>query len=406
MLSSNSSPNSSWTPSPTPSPNHAPVLPVVPIGMAPRQFAPSSNPFPHFWSPPPDPDKPMCPYRAGFAVEIKPHTPPPPFGTPRYGPGVWQDRSDVDLKTVTQTELVLAYPPLERQNTMPSPHAATATLTILKPLAVGDGRGAQLVVCSVDPSSCPQEPEGFVAKIFDPLYYSFESKFAAHEAEDVSFNADVHYTHEAAALDHLEGMRKSGRQGLSAPKYFGAWTFTLPVTHAGKKVQRSVRLVLMENIKGPSIRDICRDAALLSRYSELDRLDIFAAVLDSAVRLWHAGVDQRDLASRNVVLRPSLTSSPSGPNSLPLPQPVIVDYNIAAVFELSRDGKHPYQLMKLPPNPIQLYWGVFFGNFDGWLPHEWEDCHKICQQWMKERFRGEAASQYAPLTREPEFSEY
>ena len=285
-----------------------------------------------------------------------------------------------------------------------APALAAATLTILRTLVVADGRGAQLVVCSVTPNPCPQESAGIVAKIFDPLYYPFEAPEAAYVPDNVALRADVHYTHEAAALDHLDRMRKAGRTGLSAPKCFGSWTFTLPITHAGKKLQRSVRLVLMENINGRSIRSVCCDPAALSRYSEPDRLGIFAMVLDGTVRQRHAGVDQRDLASRNVVLRPS--SSPSAGNKQPLPQPVIVDYNIAVVFELSRDGKRPFQLQKLPENPMQLFWNTTFVNFEDWTPPKWDGSAKLRQQWLKERFGGKAASQYAPVSAKLEFSNY
>lgn len=368
--------------------------------------------FLDLWHPPPDPEKPDCPYQAGFTVEINSHIPPPPFGDPHYGRGPWPARNDIDIKSVTQTELVLAHPPFERPNTVSSSApAATATLTILETLAVADGRGAQLVVCSVTPNPCPQGSKGFVAKIFDPLYYSFENPHAMHEASDTPWLADKDYSHEAAALDYLERMRKGGRTGLAAPKYYGAWTFTLPITHAGKTVQRSVRLVLMEHIKGHSMRSVCLDPALFSRYTEADRLDILAMVLVSDANQLHAGIDQRDLASRNVVLReptPTTTSSPPPESNrpLPLPQPVIIDYNGAVVFELSRNGKRPCQFAELPQNPMWLFWGSILGEFDGWIPSEWSSSRKLCQQWLKERFGGEAAEQYAPIEIELHFSDY
>ncbi|AEO68851.1 uncharacterized protein THITE_14952, partial [Thermothielavioides terrestris NRRL 8126] len=211
---------------------------------------------PELWTPPPDPEKPACPYRIGFQVEIKPHAPPPPFGDPQHGLGAWRPRSDVDLYSATQTELVMAYPPLERENALPSSSGPSATLAITGTLAVGDERGAQLVVCSVAPETS-EPPFEAVAKIFDGLYYPFECRHAAHVPTNTAKEADVDYTHEAAALGHLHKARQSGRTGLCAPKYFGSWTFSLPITHMGKKLKRSVRLVLMENIKGPSIRSVC-----------------------------------------------------------------------------------------------------------------------------------------------------
>jgi hypothetical protein len=358
----------------------------------------STLPPPQFWSPPPDPEKPACPYRIGFQVEIKLHTPPPPFGDPHYGPGTWRKRSDVDVNSATQTEVVMAYPPLERENALPSSCSPSprAILAITGTLAAGDKRGAQLVVCSVAPKTS-QPPFVAVAKIFDALYYSFESRDVSHVPRNTAKQADVDYTHESAALHHLDKARRNGQTGLAAPKYFGSWTFGLPITHAGEKRERSVRLVLMEHILGPSIWSVCRDTAALSRYTEQARLAILAQVLDGTVRQQHAGVDQRDLAPRNVVLRPR--PSPS------LPEPVVVDYNMAVVFELSRRGKAPCQLDKLPPNPMQYFWDTSFAEFAGWTPREWAKSPRYGQMWLKERFGGKAASNYAPVVVKLEFAE-
>ncbi|KAH6855565.1 hypothetical protein B0I37DRAFT_389139 [Chaetomium sp. MPI-CAGE-AT-0009] len=317
-----------------------------------------------------------------------------------HGPGGWRERSDIDLYKETQTRVVVEYPPLEHPDASPSPPvpaAATAKLTILSALAVEDGRGPQLVVCSVAPHASPGSDQGgppapyeAVAKIFDPLYYSFENREVAHVPVLVTLKADAHYTHEAAALDHLaRRAQTSGGAELLAPKYFGSWTFTLPITHAGRKIERAVRLVLIENINSPSIRTMCLTPSALASYTEQDRLAIFATVLDRFARQCHAGVNQRDLAARNV----------------PLPQPVIIDYNTALVFELTRSGKHPSQLDELPPNPMEMFWTSNF-DFLGWTPEAWDDNSKARQQWLKARFGGEAASQYAPVSDELEFSEY
>ncbi|KAK3298947.1 uncharacterized protein B0H64DRAFT_439367 [Chaetomium fimeti] len=378
-------------------PSSTPMPPIP--DMRPR-FPPQLGPPPELWSPPPDPEKPACPYRPGFSVEIKRHIPPPPFGDPHHGPGAWRERSDVDLHEVTQTRVVMEYPPLEPPPTSPSPPAPTvlaAKLTILSALAVEDGRGPQLVVCSVTPHASPSPgqseppaPYQAVAKIFDPLYYSFENRVAAHMPVLVAWKADVHYTHEAAALDHLaKRAQTDGDAGLLAPKYFGSWTFTLPITHAGRKRQRAIRLVLMENIKGPSMRAVCLAPSALASYTEQDRLAIFAAVLDGVARQEHAGVDQRDLAARNVVLRTGSPSPAARNPEQPLPQPVIVDYNTAVVFELSRHGKHPSQLHALPPNPMELFWRTSLPDFPSWTPAAWDGNPKAHQEWLKARFGGE-----------------
>ncbi|KAK4031804.1 hypothetical protein C8A01DRAFT_21040, partial [Parachaetomium inaequale] len=74
-------------------------------------------------------------------IEIKRHIPPPPFSDPHHGPGTWREQSDVDLYKVTQTRVVVEYPPLEPLHTSPSPPAPsspTAKLTILSALAIED----------------------------------------------------------------------------------------------------------------------------------------------------------------------------------------------------------------------------------------------------------------------------
>ncbi len=362
-----------------------------------RPALPLHSHYPRLWTPPPDPEKPAFPYRIDFQVDIKPHTPPPPYGDSLHGQGAWRQRSDVDLYSTTQTEVVMAYPPLERKDTLPSSSGPAATLTITGTLAVRDGRGAQLVVCSVA-STAGQPPLEAVAKIFDALYYSFENPDVGHVPGNPAKRADVDYTREAAALDHLRNMRQPG---LTAPEYLGSWTFSLPIARAGKKLTRSVRLVLMENIRGPSIWSICRDLGALSRYSEQDRLEILASVLDGVVRQRHVGVDQKDLASRNVVLRPNPLSSSSlslAGTKQPLPQPVLVDYNNAVVFELTRFGKAPCQLEKLPENPMELFWDATFTEFAGWTPLGWSANLQQRQKWLKERFGGENASHYAPAS--------
>jgi hypothetical protein len=87
-----------------------------------------------------------------------------------------------------------------------------------------------------------------------------------------------------------------------------------------------------------------------------------------------------------------------------LPQPVIIDYNIAVVSELSLLGKKQFQLAKLPENPMAVFWDMSFADFQGWAPSKWDGNHQASQQWLKERFGGKAASQYAPVSAELEFA--
>ena len=151
---------------------------------------------------------------------------------------------------------------------------------------------------------------------------------------------------------------------------------------------------------------MCLAPPALASYTKQDRLAIFAAVLDGVARQRHAGVDQRDLAARNVVLRTGSLSPAARNPRQPLPQPVIVDYNTAVVFELSRHGKHLSRPAALPQNPMKLFWQTILPDFLDWTPAAWNGNVKARQQWLKARFGGEAASQYAPVSGELEFSQY
>ncbi|GAW23872.1 hypothetical protein ANO14919_134490 [Xylariales sp. No.14919] len=61
---------------------------------------------------------------------------------------------------------------------------------------------------------------------------------------DFVWQADMDYSREAAAYNHLEAAMKLQLPGF-APRYYGSWTFELPVT--GNR-RRAVRLILIEYI--------------------------------------------------------------------------------------------------------------------------------------------------------------
>jgi hypothetical protein len=128
------------------------------------------------------------------------------------------------LKSVTQTKHVLTHPPLE--TAAPSAPKA-AQLTITKSLAIGNSRGAQLVVCCIARKASGATSFAAVAMVFDLLYYSFFDKLVGMPV-DVVRMADQDYSREAVAYEHL---RKMGHTGSFAPKYSGSWTFTLPFSH-------------------------------------------------------------------------------------------------------------------------------------------------------------------------------
>lgn len=340
-----------------------------------------------------DPEKPRCPYDTRFQVEITRHLPPAPFGDRPYGHGDWPTDATWDwLRSVTQTKHILRYPPLESKFKAPASLVSQkAKLAITKVLAVEDGRGPQVVVCSISPHGAGSKDVSYtaVAKIFDPLYYSFSNKSVSDQPVDVAYLADGDYSREAAAYEHLQA---TGQTGSFAPGFYGSWTFTLPITHGGVLRHRPVRLLLIEYLDGACLRDLCRDPRTLTFDREY-RLAVLAKIADGYTRQYHKGVFQDDLAARNIILvpRPQSTTKPQ-----PVPRVVLIDYNCATVFDRSIGGRDPSTITKLPPSPLDWFWGETMSEFDGWRPEEWDSNPRAVQEWLLREFWNKNRALYEP----------
>lgn len=267
-----------------------------------------------------------------------------------------------------------------------------ARLTITKAIALQDGRGPQLVLCSVAPklSESTNETSTVVAKIFDPLYYSFRNKIARHEPVDVAFEADGDYSRESAAYEHL---KQTNQAGSFAPDYYGSWTFNLPIRHQGVVRQRPVRLILIEHLQGTCMRELCNNPNTLT-LNKAYRLGVLAKILDSYMRQQHKGLDQGDLAPRNIILVPPPRD---GPWPQPVPRVVLIDYNNAVVYSRTAEG---HDQTKLPLSPLNWYWLNTLPQFEGWRPPEWNTDLRSFQEWLLREFGGKNAAKYERPTRE------
>lgn len=171
------------------------------------------------------------PYASGFSVTITEHIPPLPLGLSSIYPELElpYDTSDEHLKTLTQTELVVTCPPLEANLDDDEDGAAKmktptkATLKADRTIVVKDERGPQLILCTITPQgerSNPSKPFQAMAKIFDPLYYSFQNPDAPRQPVATPLEADSDCSIEAAAYTHLQ---KTGQTGGSfTPAYYGS----------------------------------------------------------------------------------------------------------------------------------------------------------------------------------------
>ena len=141
------------------------------------------------------------------------------------------------------------------------------------------------------------------------------------------------------------------------------------------------------------------------------RLQVLAMLLDGVVKQRHVGVDQRDLAPRNVFLipPPKLTQEPTQELTQELMQElpqrvVLIDYNTATVWELTKYGKRAIQLARLPPNPMKRFWRTWLSELAGWAPTELSDSRRF-QEWLFQEFGGEKRALYEPVLEELEFRE-
>ncbi|RSL53798.1 hypothetical protein CEP54_010216 [Fusarium duplospermum] len=344
------------------------------------------------WEPLPDPQRPDFPYHSGLTLAIQPHTPPTPFGSTGYTTGL--ERQEAEYEEIAEfphSEWCLRYPPAE---TPPHPYAAeTQTLEIVQGIACEDGRGAQIVRCHIG----GDKDRSYVAKIYDPLYYSFEERGFGFPV-DVTYRADQDYSREAAAFEDLKA---NGADGRFSPRYYGSWTFDmlLPGT---PPVFRPVRLVLMEDIKGIDLWSIMeRDGANdgIHTMPPEERLEIFAKAAEAETNLKFHGVIHKDFAPRNVMIVEAVPGEGAGSHT---PRVVLIDFNNSACVNRPnfRDRQF-YKKYPLPLSPRYLWWGGCPNEFLHWVPdpHRSEDA--VFDGWLVQRWPDPSAEYILPPFRFP-----
>lgn len=365
---------------------------------------PVSPPDLQFWRPPQDPDKPNLPYTIDFNVEIQRCRAPTAALLRPELPRKY-------LETVTHSEAIMAKPPLNPGTSADvdinievesAPFSnETAQLVVTAPIAVGAARGAQVLAVAVRQNDSSTElGKSFeaVAKIYDPLYYRFESEIG-HHPEDCVYSADRDYFNEATAYEHLH---TAGQTGSFTPEYYGCWSFRLPISIRGTSKVRNINLILIECFHGNSILSTRIPKHLDGRrsldsfhYPEEFRLEVLARAMDGYVRLLRAGIVQRDFAARNLMLA-AQDSTTAGQiiHGHVLPRIVLIDYNNAYIL----DDKNHDEVKSLPPNPSTVF-GVeyIWKQFPGWVPHEWENID-LQHQWLLRRFGGPGQRElYLPI---------
>ncbi len=136
-------------------------------------------------------------------------------------------------------------------------------------------------------------------------------------------------------------------------------------------------------------------------------MEVLARILNAEAKLRFKGIDQQDLAARNVILHaPHNTQGQTAAQPDTIPRVVLIDYNISVISTKTIRKIGRYDGTTLPPNPMQIHWNNWLQEFRGWIPAAWETTDRLRQEWLKKRFGGDNLVRYAPLKKELEFGGY
>ncbi|KAK4194538.1 hypothetical protein QBC40DRAFT_238416 [Triangularia verruculosa] len=297
----------------------------------------------------------MSPYQKGSVLEIRLHVPPLPFG---FYYSAYPREERVELWThEDRVAFALAHPPFD--DVPPDPNPEFHTFTIVEDKTQ---RSSQEQPFGEDGSD--QAPL-LLAKVYDGVgNMTLPESGLREDYNDINdidgmLRADSDYSIEAGAFEILT--THDNISGKVVPRYYGCWTFplevSLPELPEGQSVQRWVRMILMEFIKGESTEaKINRARNPETRKFQYDllppesvRLHVLRQLVETEILLWwEVGLTHQDFAPRNVMIRED--------NSV-----VVIDFYQVRIttYLKNSDGKTPKERAddpKLPVSPIETYW--------------------------------------------------
>ncbi|KAK2606690.1 hypothetical protein N8I77_005421 [Diaporthe amygdali] len=300
------------------------------------------------WSQPSEPLRPENPYTKGRSLKLYRHKACAPFGQDYIFYDDLRDRVlEEELRQKTLVELCLENPPMEGQTV----YEDTQNLEIVEELRVKSDGGAQLVVCHLD-----DDDQDYIAKIYDPMYYGFSNTTWADLPRDVTFKPDMDYCREVAAYEGMD----EWVGGTYIPKFFGSWTFQIPLDLPTGRRTRDVRMILIERISGESMLESKPDTI-----AEPERLETLARMSELISKISFIGVHHHDISQRNIMIC-------EGENVEKVGRIVLIDFNMSTVERLDNfeeeygpRGPGPDK----PPSPLDWWWsGGWYGGFWEWLP--------------------------------------
>ncbi|KAJ5730025.1 uncharacterized protein N7483_004533 [Penicillium malachiteum] len=180
-------------------------------------------------------------------------------------------------------------------------------LEITDLISAEDPKNLQIFTVKViheSPSSpnSPLQSRILLAKLYEPLYFNDASEYLCPCRV-----MDRSYTHETAAYSVL-----SEFQGREIPRYYGSYTFDIPVDTSGTLNVRSVRLILTEYIRGTDMAEASPYFVKASspKYVLETRQQIMKKVVEFESVAFTRNILLKDLSPRNVILPDDDPASP------------------------------------------------------------------------------------------------
>lgn len=238
----------------------------------------------------PDEEKPPLPYHIGATIPALQWDPPPDepiFHNAARAKG----RLKEELQSEHPVETCLRY----TEATDAPTEGERVELQVVDEIRVMDRRHSQLAKVKVLDHRSAHETlqstlpygETMTAKFYDPLYQDIEE-----DRPDIFGNTYNACYRETCVYQQLKPL-----WGTVVPRFYGP--FRAKVTVPGRQGRsRWVYTILYEYAPGIELSYIDVD-----EWSQAERMAIMKAIIDADSKIWQAGIYQRDLMPRNVILQ-------------------------------------------------------------------------------------------------------
>ncbi|KAJ0269176.1 hypothetical protein COL940_012675 [Colletotrichum noveboracense] len=298
-------------------------------------------------------------YDPGNTLYLEPYDPCEPYGVEAYP---WPNNNDIEPAIVTKnmcyaqeegslTREVYDWKPTRKIATTPRSEPTKLVVKIQDMLAGGETPGPQVLVCKVEEPS-----EGFPERL--------------------------------------------------APKFYGAYILKVPKINptVGESGTREVPALVMEQIQGKSMLAMCavNDTGVLRsptsparwysngthtlQMDEETRLEVLKIFLDGYVRQLFAGVEQRRIEPKHILIAPTEKKNE--------PRVALIHYRDSLIDSKHKKPLKMYEDYEHPPHSFTKFSCQKLRTLTGWFPMKWKDIDMDI--WLIESFNDDERGPYQP----------